>query len=113
MTLEEKYVVLIECVLQKINEEFQRSYWNKHQQQTDGPMYNIGMNYANKTFVIRSYDWNGNYLPNFQYKGLKVWWYKHLWRGTYVKSDVIPDIDFLFNMFRDCVQSIRKDFEEN
>ena len=114
MILKEKYVVLIECILQKINEEFQRLYWNENQQHTDGPVYNIGMNYANKTFVIRSYDWNGNFLPNFQYKNLRVWWYKHLGRGTYAKSNTEPDVDFLYEMLKDCIYSLRVDFgEEN
>ena len=61
---------------------------------------------------MRPYNYDGNDLPNFQYKDLKVWWYKHIWRGTYAKSNSRIDLDFLSEMFKDCVYSLRKDFGE-
>lgn len=64
-------------------------------------------------FKVRAYNWNDNYEPNFEYKKLKIWWYKHYRRGLCWEynheKNVLPPSYFLEDMLYDCIISITQD----
>lgn len=102
---------LIESVLDKIESEMARIYWNYHQKEMPfSPFQNSGGEYKNDIFTVRAYDWDGNYEPNFEYKDLKIWWYKHSHRGLSWEynheKNVLPPSYFLEDMLIDCINSI-------
>ena len=103
---------LIKAVLNIIKEEMERVYWNKHQKEMNSPFLNTGQYYDDGIFVVRSYDWESNDLPNFQYDKLKCWWYKHFKRGLYWEydgqRDVLPPSDYLERMLEVCIYSMNK-----
>lgn len=110
--------ILLEAVLDKIEKEMGRLYWNKNQKEMESPFRNTAQKYLNDTFEVRSYYWGDNedegVLPNFKYKDLSAYWYKHCERGlswTYkgVKNATIPS-EFLDEMIEDCVKSLEKDW---
>ena len=114
--VDSKYIPLLTAVLDKIRHEMDRLYWNKHQKVMDSPFDNTGTEYVNSTFQVYAYYWGDDELinrPNFQYKDLAVFWYKHSNRGVYAfyKSHKIKS-KFLADMLDDCIQSMREDFEE-
>lgn len=105
---------LIKAVLNEIERQMARLYWNKYQKEINSPFRNTAENYENDTFIIRAYDWNDNTLPNFEYKDLKIWWYKHSDRGLYweyscEKHAIVPST-FLADMLDDCMEFLEKDF---
>lgn len=108
---------LIEAALNKIENEMARLYWNKNQKHMDSPFQNTGAQYSNNTFTVRAYDWSddGNELPNFEYKDLKVWWYKHSNRGLNweynYQENTLPPSYFLEDMIENCVSSIEDDWK--
>lgn len=111
-----KYVCVIEAILWSIDSELRRCYWNKYQKEINSPFLNTGESYSNDVFTVRSYYWGNNdatyKLPNFQYKDLKVYWYKHLGRGTEVVYNKEITIDFIAQMQAECMFAIERDFNE-
>lgn len=106
---------LIEAILDKIEHEMERLYWNANQtEMPSSPFQNTGGIYENDTFTVRAYDWNGNYEPNFEYNGLRIWWYKHSHRGLEWEynheKNTLPPAYFLEDMLVDCIESIEKDW---
>ena len=110
----EAYVV--QAILDKIRSEMDRLYWNKYQAEMNSPFDNTGEYYQNDTFTVRPYYWGDDKdlmnLPNFEYPGIEVWWYKHSNRGVIVYSEEPLTLDFLAKMLADCVEALRKDFSE-
>lgn len=109
--------LLMEAIMDKIENEMDRLYWNKYQKDMESPFQNTGAEYSNETFTVRAYNWNGNDLPNFEYKDLKIWWYKHSHRGlcweyNYGKN-VLPQAIYLADMLDDCIESFRKECEKH
>lgn len=108
---------LIESVLDKIENEMRRLYWNKNQKNLESPFQNTGAVYSNDTFTVRAYNWSddGNELPNFEYKDLKVWWYKHSHRGLSWEynheKNTLPPSYFLEDMIGDCITSLQDDWK--
>ena len=103
---------LLTAVLGEIKAEMDRIYWNKHHKEMNSPFLNTGQYYDDGIFVVRSYDWESNDLPNFQYDKLKCWWYKHYKRGLYWEyngqRDVLPPSEFLEKMIEHCIRSINE-----
>ena len=115
--VDSKYIPLLTAVLDKIRHEMDRLYWNKHQKVMNSPFDNTGTEYANPTFQVHSYYWGDDdeliNRPNFQYKDLRVYWYKHSNRGVeafYTTSKI--ESDFLGDMLLECFRSMREDFNE-
>lgn len=112
------YNELISAVMDKINAELERLYWNKNQQPlTNSPFSNTGETYSNDTFTVRAYYWgpvntDEDVAPNFEYPGIHVYWYKHCGRGLTVFVDDNFSVDFLATMLNDCIGSLRRDFGE-
>lgn len=107
--------IVIEAVLDKIDAELKRLYWNKKQEEWSSPFDNTGEEYSNDVFTVRAYNWDGNYDCNFEYKDFKAWWYKHSNRGlewTYKNErNVLPPSEFLQEMIDDCVTSVSIDWD--
>lgn len=107
---------LIKAALAAIQTEMQRLYWNKYQKEYDTPFLNIGDSYIDNTFEVHSYYWgddeNIQSLPNFKYKELSCYWYKHfqrdlVWEYKGVRYAYIPS-EFLEEMLNDCFTSMRR-----
>ena len=116
--MNEKYEKLISAVLNEIRDELGRCYWNANQTPIVSPFEDTGVIYSNDTFTVRAYCWNEDdecvNLPNFEYDGLEVRWYKHsnrglTWRYKGGIQAAIP-ADFLADMLDKCFDAIRKDF---
>lgn len=110
--------LLIQAVLDKIQSEMERLYWNKYQKELgNSPFQNCGTQYINDTFAVRSYCWSDTEeeLPNFEYKDFFCYWYKYSHRGLewYYKyqKNVIPDQFFLDDMLANCIESMIIDFD--
>ena len=110
---------LIQAVLNRIENEMARLYWNNNQKDILSPFGNYGTEYSNDVFTVRAYNWNedNDNLPNFEYKNFKVWWYKHSMRGLNWEyncgKNVLPQAQFFTNMLEDCINSMIKDFKKN
>lgn len=104
------------AVLDELEQQMSRLYWNKHQQEMESPFRNTGTEYENNTFVVRAYQWDEDeaVLPNFEYKNLRVYWYKHSGRGLewYYdnKKNILPPSQFLEDMLEDCIKSLENDW---
>lgn len=105
-------VWLIQAALDKIKAELDRITFNKHQKEMPSPFDNTGVSYTNSTFQVRAYDWDNNESPNFKYKDLKVWWYKHSNRGTYAECGHELTATDINQMIKDCCNSIKNDWEK-
>ena len=116
MRIEEKHICVVQACLDRIRIELDRLYYNKYQEPMYSPFDNTGEMYGNDTFVVRAYQWGEHedkYIPpNFEYKGLKIWWYKHSNRGTNGQCNEMLTLDYLAQMIDDCFESMRKDFGE-
>ena len=108
-------VPVIRAALKDIRDEMDRLYWNKYQKQMESPFDNTGENYSNSVFTVRAYYWGDNdnisMLPNFEYKGLKVFWYKHAGRGLEILVDKPLTISFVSEMITECYAALKNDFE--
>lgn len=109
---------LIRATLAEIEYEMERLYWNKNQKEMNSPFRNTGTEYANDTFQVRAYKWGDDDetdTPNFIYKDLKIWWYKHFRRGIewVYKGERHADIpsEFFAKMLDECLQSMNNDFK--
>lgn len=103
---------VIIAALNRIRNEMDRLYWNKNQKEMISPFDNSGETYQNDTFTVRAYDWNDNILPNFEYKDLRVTWYKHSNRGVYACCDHKLTFNDIETMIQECFDSMKKDFEK-
>lgn len=108
---------LIMAVLDRIENELDRCYWNKNQKEMDSPFKNTGSTYKNKVFSVRAYNWidDQDDIPNFDSKFLKCWWYKHSHRGLLYAIDFNSDKDNLPELARfldECINAIKEDFGE-
>lgn len=114
MTHDYANVKLVEAVLDAIRKEMDRLYYNKYQKEMNSPFDNTGETYKNSTFTVRAYYWGDDddltMLPNFEYKGLRVYWYKYSGRGTEVLVDKPLTTKFLSRMLDDCIASMKNDF---
>lgn len=103
---------MIASALNYIRKEMDRLYWNKYQKEMVSPFDNTGEVYSNDTFSVRAYDWDSNEIPNFEYKDLRVYWYKHSNRGLYACSEHQLTFNDVENMIEECCKSLQRDFEK-
>lgn len=114
-----KYDYIIEALMDRLEKEWINLYWNKYHIYSDNtPWKNTGMVFKNDVFTVRAYYWGDDdekeQLPNFQYKGLAIKWYKHSNRGLNWKCDECPlTLDFLNNMMRECITSMKRSFDND
>lgn len=112
--LKEKERHVVVAVLDAIDRELRRCYWNANQKEMESPFDNSGTSYSNRAFSVRAYDWINDNGDNFVYPAhdLHVDWYKHAHRGVYVEVADDWTMDMLADMLDDCVAAIREDFGE-
>ena len=104
---------IITAILEYIEDELSRMYWNKNQKDIESPFRNTGNEYRNDTFSVRAYSWmDDDDAPNFEYRGFKVWWYKRVGRGMVWECDRVITLEYLDRMLADCIKSMEKDFCE-
>lgn len=110
---------LIRSVLNEIERQMMRLYFNKYQKEMEySPFRNTGTDYFNNTFEVRAYSWDDDedIRPNFKYKGLEIFWYKHCDRGLQWyyngQKNVLPESWFLEDMLQDCLESLEIEFDK-
>lgn len=108
-------VSLVIDALRSIEGYMHLTYRNKKHKDLMSPFDNHGNSYSNKTFSVHAFEWDeeAEYQPNFQYKNLKVDWYKYLGRDTVVECDVQVTPQYLFDMLVDCFKSLDVESYEN
>ena len=112
--LNDDEIELLSACLFKIKMDLSRLYWNKNQVEMNSPFENTGEHYKNKIFEVNAYDWgdDDNKKPNFKYKSLEVWWYKHSGRGLYATIDKKDNTKkFYSKMLTNCYKAIEEDFK--
>ena len=92
--------------------EISRVMWNSTQEE-----FHIGSNYGEQfiapVFEMRDYCWCDGELaghenacpPNFQWRDVKVNWYKHMGRGMSANRDVPPEE--IAEMLVECLEAVR------
>ena len=111
MKFNEKELELLKACLTSIKLEMDRVYWNNNQEEMNSPFLNSGEVYYGHNFNVRAYDWgNPDSLPNFEYRNLEVYWYKHYKRGLTANFIDVPPTNtplFLEEMLWECLQELR------
>ena len=114
--LDRDEIQILETILRDIKRELDRCYWNHNQKEMRSPFDNTGESYKNDVFAVYAYYWGDNDAladrPNFVYKDLKVYWYKYLGRCTAATMEKPLSIDYLKHMLNNCMEAIRRDFDE-
>ena len=109
--MNEQYDVpeLLCAALEYIESAIEISYWNENQEEWSSCFRNNGGQYKTKKFIVRAYDWSepDEYEPNFEWRDVKIWWYKGLGRGTYANQELSPEL--INGMLNDCLNSIGGD----
>lgn len=99
----------IEAMLNMISAEMERVEWNRTQQTFDSPMSNSGSQYETAVFKARAYYWGEDEslaaLPNFEWRDVKISWYKYCGRGSSMSREVPPAE--AAQMLDECLASIR------
>lgn len=99
------------ALLNDLDEEIARCYWNKNQKKWESPLQNTGNQYINDTFELKAYDWGAEMNQyNFKYNDLEIYWYKHALRCPQANKKIDTD-EFIF-IYEQCIKSIYRDFEE-
>lgn len=124
--INDNYYDLVKAIFDTIDNEYERLYWNEYQKEPDSPFRNKGGQYVNDVFSVHAYDWNLDELAldehgtsdiNFNYRNgdFCATWYKHCHRGLYFWSNKKKRInaEFLNRMLKDCLDSMRADFQLN
>ena len=112
--LDNKYEYLIRGALYMVRSELDREYWNTNQKEMVSPFDNTGASdFITDYLTIRSYNWNGNELPNFDTERIKVFWYKHSNRGVeaMIRPEDLPNLaDVLADTVNSSIVSINEFF---
>lgn len=103
---------LLVAVLHAIGDEMERVMWNITQEEYHSPLGNYGTEpFVTSAFTMRSYCWCDGGIhpndcpPNFEWRDLKVSWYKHASRGTSCNRPVTPDD--CAEILTDCLLAVR------
>lgn len=110
---DEKIILMTRAMLDFIEKELSREYWNLYQKEIESPFSNTGNTYNNDYFIVRAYNWDEDLSEfNFETDKMKVSWYKHSNRGVqvYFKEGAKP-YKTISTTLSKCVKSIEKDFK--
>lgn len=107
------YDELVTAILDRIESEYGRLYWNKNHKEMLSPFQNTGAEYHNDTFSVHAYDWGDEPdVINFRCGGFCASWYKHSHRGLeYWSKDAIITAEYLNDILNVCLKSLTEDFE--
>jgi hypothetical protein len=97
-----------------VRSELDRLYWNKYQKEMDSPFDNVGADdFETEYLTIRTYNWYGNHLPNFDTDQLKVFWYKHSGRGLTIMARDVENADkILLDVLNKSIESINMSLQK-
>ena len=108
-----KYEYMLRAMLNIIESEMTRLYWNQNQKEIISPFSNSGELFQNEYVTIRAYNWDENELPNFDTDQLKIFWYKHSNRGVYALLMPNGNVDeILVNVLNNTIQSLKETYNE-
>ena len=103
------------ALLEYIDRELCRVYWNINQQDMNSPFDNTGETYENDIFKVEAYSWDDEIEQeyNFLYKptGMKIRWYKYLGRITEVNKPY--ESKHYIEMFNNCIKELYRIEEEH
>lgn len=104
-----EYVI---ALLEHIEAEMERLYWNKHQEDYHSPFQNYGEHFKNKVFEVHAFDWGDElkYEYNFKCGQLEIQWYKHLGRDTYINMLLPPGT--IIRAFNRCMESLGDEWDD-
>jgi len=91
--------------------EIGRVYWNNNQEEFESPTQNTGADYKTDKFKMRAYCWcdgerhKKGCPANFEWRDVKINWYKRLGRGTSSNTQLTPELTA--TMLEDCLESVR------
>lgn len=104
----------LDAILSYIEEEWLRVTGNVYQRDTsdDDPFRNTGnvAGFKTNVFEVHAYNWGWDYEEsfsepvNFQWRDLKIYWYKYCGRGLYTNRPTTHDE--LAIMLDECLQSL-------
>ena len=99
------------AALRAIGHEIARVTSNATQEVAYSPFDNVGDTFVTPVFTARSYCWCDGEThpqgcpPNFEWRDVRICWYKHLGRGTSANVDLTPDM--VAEMLTDCLAAVR------
>ena len=103
---------LIKTIMLGLKSKMETALWNQRHEMTDTPFINSGLKYENDTFSVNAYIWDeDDNTPNFVYKDINVYWYKHYGRGLYVTAGHEISLEDLCSMNEDCIKAIEEDYD--
>lgn len=102
-----EYIV---ALLEHIELEMERLYWNRYQKEYDSPFRNTGERFKNKVFEVHAYDWADEPFYDYNFKSglLEISWYKNLGRGTTIKTLLPPGT--IIRQFNRCMESLGEEW---
>lgn len=104
-----EYIV---ALLEHIEAELERLYWNAHQEDYPSPFRNYGTHFKNNVFEIHAYDWSDEpkHEYNFKCGQLEVSWYKRLGRDTEINLVLPPGT--VIRYFNKCMESLGDEWDD-
>lgn len=98
------------ALLEHIEAEMERLYWNKYQEDFPSPFRNNAEDFKNETFEVHSYDWSENpkYHYNFKCGDVEISWYKNLGRHTTIDKWCLPEE--IIETFNKCMISLGEEW---
>lgn len=100
------------AVLCAIGDEIERVLWNTTQKEAHSPIGNWGAEpFITDVFTMRTYCWCDGGVhpegcpPNFEWRDVRICWYKHAGRGTSCNVKLTPDM--IAVMLTDCLAAVR------
>lgn len=76
----------VAALLEDIENEISRVYWNRNQKEWISAFRNTGEEYIGECFEVHAYSWDDEPKIDYNFKcgDIKIYWYKHLNRGTMI-----------------------------
>jgi hypothetical protein len=103
--------MLLTAALTEIRLALDRVQWNRLQTDYDSPFLNTANRFECPAFRVHAYNWSHEQQPfNFEWKDVRVNWYKHYHRGTSVNRPITPDE--IAVLLEQCLNALTKFDEE-
>lgn len=109
----------VEALLEHIENEVSRVYWNAKHEEWDSAFRNTGNRFEGKCFKVQAYawdeeektDWNFCYVDPSTEQAIKISWYKYLGRDTTINLNPAGKSfnERIISMFNDVIAELRED----
>ena len=111
--LDEDIILLTKAMLDKIEKELTRCYWNKYQKELISPFNNTSEHYSNDYLSIIAYNWDEHSELTFETEHMRVYWYKYSNRSVEVYfSNSNNHYETIAKTLLESINSIKRDFGE-